>query len=79
MAISGSGRDFIDDTSFAHNDDAIGQLQQLVQVFADQQHGAPCVAHLDNAAMNFGHCGKVQAEHGVGSDQHLDVTSQFTR
>jgi hypothetical protein len=34
-----------DDAALAHHHDAVRQRQQLVQVFADQQHRAAAVAH----------------------------------
>jgi hypothetical protein len=37
---------FVHDAAFAHHHNAVGQLQQFVQVFADQQHRPALGAHL---------------------------------
>ena len=38
VAVGPLGNDLVDDAAFAHHRDAVRQRQQLVQVFADQQH-----------------------------------------
>ena len=49
-----------------HHDDAVGQLEKLVQVLAGPRHGRAGVAHGDDAAGNRRRRGEVATEHRVG-------------
>ena len=69
----------VHDAAFAHHGDAVRQRQQLVQVFADQQHGTAAVAHVHQALVDFGHGRKVEAEHRVGDDHHVGIVAQLAR
>ncbi len=77
VPIGSRGRAFEDDAPFAHHDDAVGQVQQFVQIFADQQHRRAAVARGHQAAVDFGHRGEVQAEHRVADQQQVSLFGQF--
>ena len=66
----------VDEPAVEHDQDAVGQLEELVQVFADQQHRRPAVARRDD----LGGCRpppRSRAEARVGRDQHLDLAAQL--
>ena len=37
-----------------HHHDAVGKLQDLIEIFADQQHGGTSIARLNDARADFG-------------------------
>lgn len=53
-----------------HHHDAVGQLQQLVEIFADQQHGRAGVADGRDPAPDLGCRGNVQPGTGVLGYEH---------
>ena len=63
----------------AHDDDAVGHMQQLVQVFTDHQHCRAAVARRHQPRMHFGHGREVQAENRVADQQHLGRVRQLAR
>jgi hypothetical protein len=60
----------VHDAAVRDDDQAIRQFDQFVQVFADQQHGGAVFACRDGARVDVGHGLEVEAEGGVGCDQH---------
>lgn len=58
--------------------DTVGQAQQFVEVFTEQQHRRAIVAGVDQTLVDQRHAGEIQSENRVGNDQHGDVTGQFT-
>ncbi len=56
---------FEDEASFEHDDYVIRQLQNLVQIFTDEQHGGAGVADLHYPVVNFCHGVQIESETGV--------------
>ncbi len=48
-------------------------LQQLVEVLADEQHGRAVVARRQQPVVDLGHRGEVEAEDRIGRDQQRHV------
>ena len=69
--IGGRGIDLQRKMPVRHDDDAIGQLQDLVEVLAHQQHGGTAVAGLHDAGADLGDGREVEAEAGIGHDQQV--------
>ena len=74
-----AGLGLIDELAVEHHHDPVGQLQQLVEILADQQHGGAAVARLHDLGMDLGHRREIEPEAGIGGDQHLDVAAEFAR
>src|SRR5262245_60219694 len=49
--------------------DAVRELEQLVEVFADQEDGGAAVAGRQDPVVDLGHRREVQAEDRIGGDQ----------
>ena len=43
---------FVHDAAGAHHHDAVGQLHQLVEVFADEEYGGAAVAHFEKTVVD---------------------------
>ena len=60
-----------------NHQDAVGQLEDFVEVFGDEQHGGAAIARLHDARADLGDRLEIEAEAGIGDDQHLHVLAQF--
>src|ERR1700719_3134044 len=65
------GRRFVNEFSAGHDDDAVGEREQLVEVFADEQDGDAVVAGLDELRVDEIDRRKIEAEAGIGGDEYL--------
>ena len=65
------------DPPFRHDQNTVGEVQDLVQVLADQQHGRPAVAHGQDPCPNLGHCRHVEAEARVCDHENPHRTGEF--
>src|SRR5947209_2232200 len=54
LAIGPLDRRLVDDAAFADHHDAVGDLQDLIEVVADQQHRGAAVARLDDLRADLG-------------------------
>ena len=41
------------DASLVHDDNAVGNLEQLIQILADQEHGAEAIPQLETALLQY--------------------------
>ena len=55
------------------------ELQDLVEVLADQQHGGAAVARLHDAGADLGDGREVEAEAGIGDDQQVALARELAR
>ena len=67
----------IGDLALRHHRDAVGELQDFVEVLGDQQHRGAAVALFDDLGANIGDGGEIEAEAGIGDDQHVDGAGEF--
>ena len=74
----GDRRDVVDRAA-RHHGDAVGELEDLVEVLRHQQHGGAAVALLHDLRADLGDRGEVEPEAGVGDDQHVDVAGELAR
>ena len=58
---------------------AIGEFEQLVEIFADQQHRRAAVSRRHDLGVDLRHRREIQPEAGIGGDQDLDVAAEFAR
>ena len=72
-------RRLVDDPSVEHDDEAVGQLEQLVEILAHQQHGGAAIARRHDLRVDVGDRREVEAEHRIGGDQHIDLARQLAR
>ena len=79
MPVGTGGRALVHQPAAAHHHDAVGHMQQFIQVLADHQHRRALVARGHQPGMHLGHGGEVQAEHRVADQQHLGIVAQLTR
>src|SRR6516165_5297355 len=77
--VGGLDRGLVDDASLRHHEDAIGQLEQLVEVLADQQHRGAAVARRHKLAADLRDGGDVESKARVGDDQEFDLARELTR
>jgi len=75
--IHAADRTFIDDPTARHHQQTIGELEKLVQIFADQQDGNSSVTSIHNLRVNVIYCRKVQTKTRIGGDQNLWISSEF--
>ena len=75
----GAARRLVDDAAVRHHDDAVGQLQDLVEVLADQQHRRAGVAGRHDPGADLGDGGEVEAEAGIGHDEEVDRVGELAR
>src|SRR6266404_8829951 len=54
--------DLVDGAALAHDDDAVREREDLVEVRADEQHGRAAVARVEDARADLGDGGEVEAE-----------------
>ena len=78
-AVGGVGRRLISESAARHHQDAVGELEQLVEVLAHQQHGGTAVARRHDLAADHGHGGEIQAEAGIGGDEDIDLAAELAR
>src|SRR4051812_2625680 len=78
LQIGACGRRLVDDSTFAHDQDAIGEREYFVEICADQEHGRAGVARAHDAGPNFSHGGEIQTKTWVGDDQEPHLTAQLT-
>ncbi|GCC49433.1 hypothetical protein chiPu_0033481, partial [Chiloscyllium punctatum] len=72
-----AGPGLVDERAVEHHDQPIRQLQELVEVFADQKHRRATVAGGHDLGMDLRHRSEVEPEAGIGGDQHFDVARQL--
>ena len=77
VRIGGRARRLVHQPAFEHHHDAIGELHQLVEVFAQEQHGGPCVSRRHDTPPDLGGGGHVEARARVLGDEHLRRLRQF--
>jgi hypothetical protein len=65
------GRDgrLMNDASSAHDDDAVREFEQLVQIFADQEDRRTGIARSQYAVVDIRYRGEVQAKDRIGNDE----------
>ena len=69
----------IGDLAARHHGDAVGEFEHFVEILGDQQHRGAAVALLDDLRANVGDGREIEAEAGIGDDQHVDVFREFAR
>ena len=62
-----------------HYDQAVGQFEQFVKIFADQQLSGAANASRHDLRVNLRDRGEIEPEAGIGGDQHFDVAAEFPR
>ena len=72
-------RRIMDEPAVEHDDDAVGNLQDLVEIAAHQQHRGAAIACGDKLGVNLRHSGEIETEAGVGGDHHLDGLAELAR
>ena len=65
MSAALAGR-LVDDPPFRHDEDAVRELEDLVEVLADQEHGRAGIACRDDARADLGDGGEIEPEAGIG-------------
>ena len=68
---------FVDDPAFGDHETPVGQLENLVEVFGDQQHRGSAVTGFHELRTDFRHGFEIEAEAGIGRDQDFDPFAQF--
>src|SRR5216117_916732 len=68
----GDGR-LIHELAIEHDDHAVGQLEQLVEILADEENRRAAVAGPHHLRADLRDGRDVETETGVGSDQHFNV------
>ncbi len=68
-----------DDASAVHDRDAVGELQHLVQLGGDEQHGRARVALEDDLPVDELDAAHVQAAGGLVEHQQLEVAAELAR
>ena len=74
----GDGR-LVHELTVEHDDDAVGQLEQLVQILADEENRGAAVPGSHHLRADLRHRREVEPEAGVGGDQHFHVPGQLAR
>ena len=74
-----AGSRFMNELAVKHDDKAVGQFQQFVEILADQQYRGAAIAGGHDLGMDLGHRGEIEPEAGIGGDQHLDLATEFPR
>src|SRR6478736_2355251 len=77
LQIGARGRSLVDDSTFTHDQDAIGQGEHLVQIRADQEYGRARVSRLHDACANFRDRRKIQPKTRVCYDQESNLPVQL--
>ena len=78
-AVGGGCVGEISDLAARHDRDAVGEFQDLVEVLRHQENGGAAVTLLHDLRPNVGDRGEVEAEAGIGDDEHVDVAGQLAR
>ncbi len=79
VAVGARGVGEIGDLAARHDGDAVGEFEDFVEVLGDEQHRRAAVALLHDLGADVGDGGEVEAEAGIGDDQHVDVAGEFAR
>ena len=74
-----AGARLVDQSAVEDNDDAVGELEQLVEVLAHQQHRCAAVAHLHDLGVDLRHRGEIEPEAGISRDHHIDLATELAR
>ena len=74
-----AGAHFVDQLAVKDDQDAVGKLEQLVEVLADQQDGGATVANRHDLGVDLRDGGEVEAEAGIGRDHDGDLTAELPR
>ncbi len=67
VAISRLRRYAVDDPAFAHHEDAVGDLEDLVEIVADKQNCGTAVRRRDDLRVDLGDRLEVEAEARIGN------------
>jgi len=78
-AVGAGGGGLQDDPALRHHQQAVGELQQFVAIFAHQQNRRAAVAGGDNLAVDVGDGGEIEAENRIGGDQDAHLAAEFAR
>jgi hypothetical protein len=62
-----------------NNQNAVGKIQNLIQVFADQEYRRTAMAGRKQLTANLGGSGGIQSEARVLCNEESDVLGKFTR
>ena len=73
------GGDDVVDPAARHDRDAVGELEDFVEILGDEEDRGATVALLHDLRPDLGDRGEVEAEAGVGDDQHVDRTADSSR
>jgi hypothetical protein len=74
-----AGPRLVDQRAVEHHHQAVGEFQQLVEVFADQQHCGAAIARRHDLGVNLRDRGEIQAEARIGGDQNIDFAARCRR
>ena len=58
----------MDELTVKHYDQAVGQFEQFVKTFADQQHSGAAIASRHDLRVNLRDRGEIEPEAGIGGD-----------
>ena len=75
--VGGAGGHLVDEPPVEDDHDAVGELEQLVEVLADEEHRGAAVARRHDLGMNLRDGGEVEAEAGIGGDHHVDLAAEL--
>ena len=75
--IGRAGARLVDQRAVEHHHETIGELQKLVEIFADQQHGRAAIARRHDLGVDLRDRGKVETETRIGGDQNVDLTGKL--
>ena len=79
VGVCPSAGGFKHQTAFKHHRNAIGNIEQLVKILADQQHRGPRITRGDDLRANLACCRKIEAEAGVLRDKKRYAFRQLAR
>ena len=71
--------EFGDDAPFIHDQDAVGQREDFVELAGNEQHARAFVARADDALMDEFNRADIHAACRLGGDQNLWLPLKFAR
>src|SRR5713101_4108446 len=69
----------VDQTAIEDDNDAVGELQELVEVLAHQEHRRAAVAHRDDLGVDLRDSREIEPEAGICRDHDIDVAAELAR
>src|SRR5258708_23697487 len=75
--VGGTRCGLVNELTVENDDDPVGQLEQFIEVLADQQHRRAAVADRHDLGVDLRDRGKIEPKAGIGRDHDIDLAAEL--